>query len=314
MDDNRVCRGDVPTEQVNPRSAHIDVMSSREIVELINGEDARVAAAVCTQLDKIAMVIDLAVERFRRGGRLFYVGCGTSGRLGVLDASECPPTFGTEPEQVQGIIAGGPDALVRSSEGKEDVAEDGSRALDERGVNANDIVVGIAACGLTPYVRGALARARMLGAATAFITCNDAMLKNAGDVDVIIALAVGPEVLAGSTRMKAGTATKMVLNMITTGLMIRLGKAYGNLMVDLRARSEKLRDRAVRIFNAVTGTADADEAWHWIERADGRVKTAIVMERLGLSRADAESLLDKHGGLLRAALEADGPRPTRLPP
>ena len=295
-------RGDLPTERVNPASVHIDEMSSREIVALINAEDAAVAPAVQTQLDEVARVIDLAVERFRRGGRLFYVGCGTSGRLGVLDAAECPPTFGTDPELVQGIIAGGRAALVRSSEGKEDASEDGAAAMDEHGVCADDMAVGIAACGLTSYVHGALARAHELGAATVLITCNDA-IRSAVQVDVVVAPDVGPEVLAGSTRMKAGTATKMVLNMITTGSMIRLGKVYGNLMVDLRARSDKLRRRAVRIFNAVTGATDDAEAWRWIQSADGRVKTAIVMYQLGLSRADAEKRLDECGGFLRNALD-----------
>jgi len=299
----RPTRGDLPTERVNPASAHIDGMSSREIAALINAEDAAVAPAVQRQLDEVARVIDLAVERFRRGGRLFYVGCGTSGRLGVLDAAECPPTFGTAPQMVQGIIAGGPAALVRSSEGKEDAAEDGAAAMDERGVCADDMAVGIAACGLTPYVHGALGRARELGAATALITCNNRLCD--ADADVVVAPDVGPEVIAGSTRMKAGSATKMILNIITTGSMVRLGKVYGNLMVDLRARSDKLRDRAVRIFKAVTGATDADDAWQWIQAADGRVKTAIVMYQLGLSRPAAEHRLEESGGFLRRALEAE---------
>jgi len=223
----------------------------------------------------------------------------------VLDAAECPPTFGTDPELVQGIIAGGRAALVRSSEAKEDATEDGAAAVDEQGVCADDMAVGIAACGLTPYVHGALVRAHELGAATALITCNDAV-RSAVQADVVVAPMVGPEVLAGSTRMKAGTATKMVLNMITTGSMIRLGKAYGNLMVDLRARSDKLRRRAVRIFKAVTGTTDDAEAWRWIQSADGRVKTAVVMHQLGLDRDAAETRLEECDGFLRRALEAAG--------
>ena len=293
-------RGMPPTEQPNPASRNIDALPSREIVELINAEDAGVAGAVGRELGAVARVIDLAVERFRRGGRLFYVGCGTSGRLGVLDASECPPTFGTEPEQVQGIIAGGPPALVRSSESKEDIAEDGAAALAERGATAADLVVGIAACGLTPYVHGALRRARILGCATALVTCN-AELRGA-EVDVVVAPVVGPEVITGSTRLKAGTATKMVLNMITTGAMIRLGKCYGNLMVDVSAKSRKLRDRAVRIFRAVTDCADDEAAWRCIQAAEGRVKTAVVMYRLGLDRAGAEARLERCGGSLRDAL------------
>ena len=298
-------RDESPTEQANPASQRIDEMSPREIVGLINTEDAGVAEAVRAQLDEIASVIDLAVERLRRGGRLFYVGCGTSGRLGVLDASECPPTFGTEPEMVQGIIAGGPAALVRSSEGKEDIAEDGAAALDERGVCADDVVIGIAACGLTPYVHGALGRARELGAATALITCNETV-RDAIEADVVIAPAVGPEVLAGSTRLKAGTATKMILNMITTASMARLGKVYGNLMVDLSARSSKLRSRAIRIFKATTDVADDDAAWATIQAAGGHVKTAIVMHQLGLSRGAADRRLADCHGFLRRALEAEG--------
>ena len=295
-------RGKLPTERINPASAAIDTMTSLEIAGMINREDAGIAAAVGRELDAIARVIDLTVGRFRRGGRLFYVGAGTSGRIGVLDASECPPTFGTDPEQVQGIIAGGPPALVRSSEGKEDIPEDGAAALDERGVTACDIVIGIAACGITPYVHGALGRARQLGAATALVTCNRE-LRGQADADVIVAVDAGPEVLAGSTRMKAGTATKLILNMITTGSMIRTGKVYGNLMVDLRARSDKLRDRAVRIFRAVTGIDDPAEAWDWIQRADGRVKPAIVMQQLGVSFEEARQRLGECNGLLRKVLE-----------
>ena len=299
--DGAIDRGKLPTERINAASADIDTMSSREIVGVMNAEDASVAAAVRGELHAVAKLIDLAVGRFRRGGRLFYVGAGTSGRLGILDASECPPTFGTHPEMVQGIIAGGPAALVRSSEGKEDIAADGARALDERGAKADDVVVGIAACGLTPFVHGALERAAEIGAATALVTCNDELLDLPG-VDVVVAIPVGPEVIAGSTRMKAGTATKMVLNMITTGSMIRLGKVFGNLMVDLSARSEKLRDRAVRIFKAVTDVGD-DEAWSWIEKAGGRLKTAIVMRQCGLTREEAEQRLAECDGLLKHALE-----------
>jgi len=299
--DRTIHRATPPTERINAASADIDTMTSREIIDMMNAEDASVAASVRNELDAVAKLIDLAVERFRRGGRLFYIGAGTSGRLGVLDASECPPTFGTDPEMVQGIIAGGPSALVRSSEGKEDIAADGARALDGRGATAGDIVVGIAACGLTPFVHGALERAAEIGAATALVTCNDDLRELPG-VDVVVAIPVGPEVIAGSTRMKAGTATKMVLNMITTGSMIRLGKVFGNLMVDLSARSAKLRDRAVRIFKAVTDAGD-DEAWSWIEKAGGRLKTAIVMRQCRLTREQAEQRLDECDGFLKHALE-----------
>jgi N-acetylmuramic acid 6-phosphate etherase len=297
-------RDEIPTERIHPASAEIDRMSTREIAELLNAEDATVAGAVRTQLDAVARTIDLAVERFRRGGRLFYVGCGTSGRLGVLDASECPPTFGTDPETVQGLIAGGPPALVRSSEGREDDPDAGAAELDRRRIGPDDLVVGIAACGLTPYVRGALDWARTRGAATALVTCNDTVRD--ADVDVVIAPAVGPEVLAGSTRLKAGTATKMVLNMITTGAMVRLGKCYGNLMVDLSAKSDKLRDRAVRIFKAVTGSDDDAAAWRTIRAAGGRVKTGIVMHQLALSREAAERRLAECDGRLRDALAPPG--------
>lgn len=293
-------RANLTTEQVNPATARIDTMSAREIAALINAEDAKIAGVVAGQIDRIARVIDLAVERFQLGGRLFYVGAGTSGRLGVLDASECPPTFGTQPEMVQGVIAGGPAALVRSSEGKEDIAEDGAAEMAERGVGANDIVIGIAACGLTPYVHGALDRAKALGAATALITCNGSIK---ADVDVTVPLVVGPEVIAGSTRMKAGTVTKMALNMITTGAMIRLGKVYGNLMVDVSARSNKLRDRAVRILCAVCGQCTEAEALALIERAGGSVKTAIVMRKLSLTREQAEKRLAECGGFVRRALD-----------
>ena len=301
MSTSRIDRGNLSTERVNPLSERIDVMSSRAIAEMMNAEDARVAKAVRAQLEEVAGAIDLAVDRFKRGGRLFYVGCGTSGRLGVLDASECPPTFGVSHEMVQGIIAGGMSALVRSSQELEDDPEGGAHALDEKGVSASDIVVGIAASGLTPFVRGALARAREIGAATVFLTCNKDVAMTM-EADVIIVPQVGPEVIAGSTRMKAGTATKMIINMITTGAMIRLGKVYQNLMVDLLAISEKMRDRAVRIFRKVTGEEDEDAAWKCIEEAGGRVKTAIVMKQLGLPAQEAEKRLEACDGFLRRTL------------
>lgn len=295
------------TERRNPRTASIDLASPLEIVEVINAEDRMVPDAVLSQRKQIAAAITLAENAFRADGRLFYIGAGTSGRLGVLDASECPPTFGTDPEMVQGIIAGGPPALTRSQEGAEDVAENGAKAMDDRGVSTNDLVIGIAASGTTPYVHSALRRARELGAKTAIISCSDPPLNVVEDVDVAILPIVGPEVVTGSTRMKAGTATKLVLNMITTGAMIRLGKTYGNLMVDLKATNNKLKDRSERIVVEVCGVSRA-EARELLEAANKSVKTAIVMQKLGLSREEAESALARAGGVIRRAIP-DAPPP-----
>src|SRR5712672_3295532 len=277
------------TERRNPRTVSIDLASPLEIVDLINAEDRRVPDAVATQREQIARAIELAEATFRGGGRLFYVGAGTSGRLGVLDASECPPTFGTDPEMVQGIIAGGLSALTRSQEGAEDVVTNGALAMDEHGVNAKDLVIGIAASGTTPYVRAALERAISLGATMLPI--------------------VGPEVVTGSTRMKAGTATKLVLNTITTGAMIRLGKTYGNLMVDLRATNNKLIDRSQRIVMEVTGVSRED-ATRLIERAGKSVKLAIVMQKKGVSREEAEKLLADNAGVVRRVTK-DAPPPIK---
>lgn len=286
------------TERRNPRSQDIDVASAREIVALINAEDAGVPAAVAAQADEIALVIELAEAAFRSGGRLLYVGAGTSGRLGVLDAAECPPTFGTPPELVVGLIAGGAPALVRSVEGAEDDVNAGLALMDDRQVTASDLVVGIAASGTTPFVRAALSRAQSLGAKTALVTCAEppALLRETCDVCVV--LRVGPEVVTGSTRMKAGTVTKLTLNTITTGAMIRLGKVYGNLMVDLRAWNDKLIDRSERIVMETTGL-DRAASRGAIEAAGGRVKLAIVMARRGVGREEAERLIEEHGGRLR---------------
>jgi N-acetylmuramic acid 6-phosphate etherase len=286
------------TERRNPRTAGIDLASSIEIVDLLNAEDRTVADAVASQREAIARAIDLAEEAFRSGGRLLYIGAGTSGRLGVLDASECPPTFGTDPEMVQGIIAGGLGALVRAAEGAEDVASDGATVMDERGVSARDFVVGIAASGTTPYVHGALERARGLGARTAIVACSPPPAGLVEQIDVAIVPITGPEAITGSTRMKAGTATKMVLNMISTGAMVRIGKTYGNLMVDLRATSQKLVDRGERIMMEVCGVT-REEARRLIDAADGAVKTAIIMHTLSISRTDAERALAGAGGVIR---------------
>jgi N-acetylmuramic acid 6-phosphate etherase len=298
------------TERRNPRTAEIDLATPLEIVDLINGEDATVAAAVATQREPIARAISQAEHTFRHGGRLFYVGAGTSGRLGVLDASECPPTYGTDPDMVQGIIAGGLPALTRSQEGAEDRLESAVEDLTAHGVRSGDFVIGIAASGTTPYVRRALAHAKSVGAATALLACSPPPKDAIEVADIVMLPITGPEVVTGSTRMKAGTATKLVLNMITTGAMIRLGKTFGNLMVDLRATNVKLKDRSERILMEVC-EVKRDEARRLLADAGGTVKTAIVMHFLGLSREEAERSLDQHGGVIRRVL--DRPPPPVMP-
>jgi N-acetylmuramic acid 6-phosphate etherase len=295
------------TERRNPRTASVDLATPLEIVDVINTEDRLVPLAVAEQRVEIARAIEIAEQSFRDGGRLFYVGAGTSGRLGVLDASECPPTFGTDPEMVQGIIAGGQPALTRSQEGAEDIVENGARAMDEHDVASRDFVLGIAASGTTPYVHAALRHAKELGAKTGIVSCSDLPPGIEKLLDVVILPIVGPEVVTGSTRMKAGTATKLVLNMITTGAMIRLGKTYGNLMVDLRATNNKLKDRSERIVVEVCGVS-RDEARDLLDRADKSVKTAIVMQKLGVSRKEAEEALARAGGVIRRAIP-DAPPP-----
>ncbi len=298
------------TERRNPRTAEIDLATPLEIVDLINAEDATVAAAVATQREPIARAISQAEHTFRRGGRLFYVGAGTSGRLGVLDASECPPTFGTDPEMVQGIIAGGPPALTRSQEGAEDRLESAVEDLTAHGVRAGDFVIGIAASGTTPYVRRALAHAKSVGAATALLACSPPPKDAIEVADIVMLPITGPEVVTGSTRMKAGTATKLVLNMISTGAMIRLGKSFGNLMVDMRATNVKLKDRSERILMEVC-EIKRDQARTLLNDAGGTVKTAIVMHFLGMSREEAERSLEQHGGVIRRVL--DRPPPPVMP-
>jgi N-acetylmuramic acid 6-phosphate etherase len=286
------------TEQRNPRTTGIDVASTLEIVDLMNAEDRTVADAVRGQREQIARAIDLVVAALRAGGGLVYVGAGTSGRLGVLDAAECPPTFGTPPEMVRGIIAGGREAMFRSQEGAEDAAAAGAAAMDEAGISARDLVLGIAASGTTPFVRAALDRARARGARTVLLSCSEPPPEVAGPCDVAITVRTGPEVLTGSTRLKAGTATKLVLNTITTGAMIRLGKCYGNLMVDLMAWSEKLRDRGERIVMETCGVG-REAARRAIEEARNSVKLAIVMLKRGVDRETAERLLGTAGGVIR---------------
>ena len=295
------------TERRNPRTASIDLASPIEIVDLINAEDRLVPEAVATQREQIAKAIQLAEETFRSGGRLFYVGAGTSGRLGVLDASEIPPTFGDDPVMVQGIIAGGMPALTRAQEGAEDVVENGAREMDANSVGPDDFVIGIAASGTTPYVHAAVVRASELGARTGIVACSRLPDNIVGQVDVAIVPITGPEVVTGSTRMKAGTATKLVLNMITTGAMIRLGKTYGNLMVDLRATNNKLKDRSERIIIEVCGVS-REEARSLLDEAEKSVKTAIVMQKLGVDREGALSALREAGGVIRRAIP-DAPPP-----
>ena len=289
------------TERRNPNTTGIDTASALELVDLINAEDRRIAGAVAEAREQIARAVELAEAAFRQGGRLFYVGAGTSGRLGVLDASECPPTFGSQPEMVQGIIAGGFQALVRSVEGAEDDLNAAIQEMDARKVDGRDFVVGIAASGTTPYVRAALGRAQALGARTALVACAQPPAVLHETVDACIVVLVGPEVVTGSTRMKAGTATKLVLNTITTGAMVRLGKTWGNLMVDVRIWNEKLVDRGQRIVMETTGL-DRTAAQAAIDAADGRVKLAIVMARLGIGREEAERRLAEHDGRLRPLL------------
>jgi N-acetylmuramic acid 6-phosphate etherase len=277
------------TEQENPRTAEIARLPTEEIVRLMNDEDAEVAAAVKRVLPEVARAVDEIVARLRQGGRLFYVGTGTSGRLGVLDASECPPTFGVAPALVQGIIAGGYEALYRATEASEDDGAAGARDLAARGVTAKDAVVGIAASGRTPYTIGAVEHARALGAFTACVTCvPDAPITRA--VEVAIVPVVGPEVIAGSTRLKAGTAQKLVLNMLSTATMIRLGYVTGNRMTNMLPRNEKLKARSRRILRAETGM-DAAEAQTALDAAGGDLRLALVMHKTGRPRAEAERAL-----------------------
>ncbi len=290
------------TEQRNPKSTKIDKLDVLGIVDLINNEDRLVAAAVSDEREAIARAIELVEKAFRGGGRLVYVGAGTSGRLGVLDAAEMPPTFGVDPEMVHGVIAGGYQALVRSQEGAEDHPEDGVAAINNLDVGQRDFVLGIATSGSTPYVHGALSRARELGARTGFLLCTSPPAALLSEHDVVIAPLVGAEVITGSTRMKAGTATKLVLNTITTGAMVRIGKVYSNLMVDLQVTCEKLRDRGERILSELLNL-DQPAAAALLDRASGDVKTAIVMGHLGIDREEALKRLDAADGVVSIVIE-----------
>jgi len=295
----------VSTEQRNPNSTALDLKSTREIVRLFNEEDRKAVAAVEAEADAIAQTVEIIVAAFRRGGRLFYIGAGTSGRLGVLDASECPPTFSTDPGLVQGIIAGGDVALRRAVEGEEDKPERGAAAIQERQLTPRDVLIGIASSGRTPYVIGALKEARAIGATTICLCCVPPPDELKAFVDHFITPIVGPEILTGSTRLKAGTATKLVLNMLTTIAMVKIGKTYDNLMVDVHASNTKLIDRSIRIVRDVTGV-NAALAETTLAQADGKAKVAIVMLAKGLSATDAIALLEKHDGFLRPVI-SDSP-------
>jgi N-acetylmuramic acid 6-phosphate etherase len=290
------------TEQRNPASAGIDTLTTEEMLRIINDEDHKVAEAVRAVIPQIARAVDGIAAALRGGGRLFYVGAGTSGRLGVLDASECPPTYNVPPSTVQGVIAGGEPALTRSSEASEDDPEAGARDLMARDLTAKDVVCGIAASGRTPYVLGGISQARTIGALTVGISCTpNSELSQA--VEIPIEPLVGPEIVTGSTRMKSGTATKLVLNMLTTGAMIRLGYVFGNLMVNVQPTNHKLRDRARRIIRDATG-ADETRAAALLEQA-GSVRTAIVMAKRNVDRAAAEALLARTGGAVGPAIQLE---------
>jgi len=296
-------RGHLTTEHRNPRSARIDQLSILECFDVVNKEDASIAAAVAKAKPEICAAIELVVHALKGGGRLIYVGAGTSGRLGVLDAAECPPTFLTDPKMVQGVIAGGLDALTRSIEGAEDHAEVGASAIIEREIGPDDVVFGIATGGTTPFVHGAIAKARELGAKTVFLACVPKE-QVTDEADVSIRVIVGPEIITGSTRMKAGTATKMVLNMVSTIAMVQLGKVYRNLMVDVNTRANaKLVDRGTRILQTLTGL-DRASAGRLLTEADGRVKVALVMHMRSVGREGAEQMLTEAGGNVGRVLES----------
>ncbi|MBG0743270.1 MAG: N-acetylmuramic acid 6-phosphate etherase [Cylindrospermopsis raciborskii KL1] len=295
-------RGHLLTEQINPHSLNLDQLNALELVELFNSEDQKALSAIADAKMELAAAIEQIAAKLHQGGRLFYIGAGTSGRLGVLDAAECPPTFCTPPDLVQGIIAGGAGALLRSSEGLEDLAEDGENAIIQHQVNSLDVVVGITAGGTTPYVHGALHGARQRGALTIFIACVPAQ-QVAVEADVDIRLLTGPEILAGSTRLKAGTATKLALNILSTGVMVKLGKVYGNRMVDVAVTNQKLHDRALRILRDLTDL-NREAAETLLERSGKWVKLALLMHWKDLDKQEAQELLAEHKGNLRAAVNS----------
>lgn len=299
-------RGHLLTEQTNPNSQNLDQLTPLELVDLFNQEDAKTISAIAAARTQLAQAIELTAKSLQQGGRLFYIGAGTSGRLGVLDAAECPPTFCTSPELVQGIIAGGAGALIRSSEDMEDRTEDGAAAIAHHHVTHLDVVVGITAGGTTPYVQGALQAARQRGACTIFIACVPAEQVSV-QVDVDIRLLVGPEILAGSTRLKAGTVTKLALNILSTGTMVQLGKVYGNRMVDVAVTNTKLHDRALRILQDLTDLSRED-AGYLLEKSGRKVKLALLMHWTGLNQEEGDQLLNQCQGNLRQAMRtADQP-------
>lgn len=288
------------TERRNPASAHIDSCTTLEMVTIMQQEDSKIASAIEKILPEIARAIDATSQRLENGGRLFYLGAGTSGRLGILDASECPPTYGTDPELVQGLIAGGIPAIFRAQEGAEDNPGLAVHDLKEHGFSAKDVLVGIAASGRTPYVIGGLKYARELGALTIALACSE-YAEIAALADIALTPVTGPEVVTGSTRMKAGTAQKLVLNMLSTGTMIKLGKVYGNLMVDVKASNKKLEERAIRIVMEGSG-CERTEAEKALKGADGHAKLAILMVVAGVSASEGKALLERTSGHLAAAI------------
>jgi N-acetylmuramic acid 6-phosphate etherase len=299
----------IATEQRNPASMDIDAKPIADIVRIINDEDKKVALAVETQLEHIAKAVELVVKAFKEGGRLLYAGAGTSGRLGVLDAVECPPTYGTDPELVQGMIAGGDKAMFKAQEGAEDKEENGAKDIDRLNIGRKDVVCGIAASLRTPYVVGAVKRAKERGAHTVYVTTNPRetlysplFASLAASIDIAICPVVGPEVIMGSTRMKSGTAQKLVLNMITTTAMVRLGKVYENMMIDLQMTNLKLRERAKRIVMTITGVS-YENAADYLEKSGGHVKTALVMIKAGVGKEEAQRRLKAADGFVRAAIE-----------
>jgi N-acetylmuramic acid 6-phosphate etherase len=290
------------TEQRNPKSHNIDALSTFEILKTINDDDKKVPSAVAKEIPYIAQAVELIIQALKKGGRLLYFGAGTSGRIGVLDASECHPTFGTPYKMIQGYIAGGKKAMFKASEGAEDFEVNGVNDIIAAKVTNKDVVCGIAASSRTPYVTGAIKKAKELGAATIYITCNSRKQLDIKSVDVAICPEVGPEILMGSTRMKSGSAQKLVLNMLTTTAMIRMGKVYGNMMIDLRITNNKLSERAKRILMNITGVS-YKEAEKFLKKSEGHVKTALVMIKTGVSLADARARLKLANGFVRKAID-----------